>query len=173
MALALLPVVPPPRKARKTAGTRPVKKMDRQCPIAVMRLAIAARYPKCVLQRITDDPAETTGDRGDRGVVAADLTLTPDVFPTNEAALQGGSRLFSVYHTADTLKLWIITEAADDDGKRSATTVLLNSMSVDPFRSGISTDNSRWLALPFGPFSHEAIIPLRPSWSVPWRCRIR
>jgi hypothetical protein len=38
----------------------------------------------------------------------------------NTAALQTGDRLFSVYHTADGIKFWIITEA-----DRSATTVLL------------------------------------------------
>ncbi|QDU01948.1 hypothetical protein V6x_16310 [Gimesia chilikensis] len=38
----------------------------------------------------------------------------------NEEALQSGGRLFSVYHTADGIKFWIITEA-----DRSATTVLL------------------------------------------------
>ncbi len=38
----------------------------------------------------------------------------------NDEALQTGGRLFSVYHTADDITFWIITEA-----DRSATTVLL------------------------------------------------
>ncbi len=38
----------------------------------------------------------------------------------NEAALQNGDRLLSVYHTADHIKFWIITEA-----DRRATTILL------------------------------------------------
>ena len=38
----------------------------------------------------------------------------------NDEALQTGGRLFSVYHTADGITFWIITEA-----DRSATTVLL------------------------------------------------
>jgi len=38
----------------------------------------------------------------------------------NEQALRDGSRLFSVYHAADTTKFWIITEA-----DRSSTCVLL------------------------------------------------
>lgn len=40
----------------------------------------------------------------------------------NEDALRDGDRLFSVYHTADGVKFWIITES-----DRSATTVLLPS----------------------------------------------
>lgn len=43
----------------------------------------------------------------------------------NEHALLVGSRLLSVYHTSNGVKLWIITEAADDNGDRAATTVLL------------------------------------------------
>lgn len=43
----------------------------------------------------------------------------------NEQSLEDGSRLFSVYHTTDGTKFWIITEATDDDGNRSATTILL------------------------------------------------
>jgi hypothetical protein len=42
----------------------------------------------------------------------------------NEAALLDGSRLLSVYH-AGSVKLYIITEACDDEGRRSATTILL------------------------------------------------
>lgn len=38
----------------------------------------------------------------------------------NELSLKEGFRLFSVYHTDDEIKFWIITEA-----DRSATTVLL------------------------------------------------
>lgn len=38
----------------------------------------------------------------------------------NEAALKDGTRLLSVYRTADGMKFWVITEA-----DRSATTILL------------------------------------------------
>ncbi|WP_437230220.1 hypothetical protein SH661x_001845 [Planctomicrobium sp. SH661] len=38
----------------------------------------------------------------------------------NDAAVLDGDRIFSVYHTADGTKIWVITEA-----DRSATTVLL------------------------------------------------
>ena len=45
----------------------------------------------------------------------------------NEQALIDGSRLLSVYRTSLGEKLWVITEAADDSGKRAATTILLPS----------------------------------------------
>ena len=43
----------------------------------------------------------------------------------NEEALIDGSRILSAYHTSNGVKLWIITEAADDRGVRAATTILL------------------------------------------------
>jgi hypothetical protein len=43
----------------------------------------------------------------------------------NDNALKYGSRLLSSYLLSDGSKVWIITEAADDQGKREATTILL------------------------------------------------
>jgi hypothetical protein len=44
----------------------------------------------------------------------------------NDEALNDGSRIISAYVLADgDTKVWIITEAKDDDGHRAATTVLL------------------------------------------------
>jgi len=43
----------------------------------------------------------------------------------NDAALVDGSRILSAYQTSKGTKLWIITEAADDEGRRAATTILL------------------------------------------------
>jgi hypothetical protein len=43
----------------------------------------------------------------------------------NDQALQDGSRILSAYKTLKGTKIWIITEAADDDGTRAATTLLL------------------------------------------------
>jgi hypothetical protein len=43
----------------------------------------------------------------------------------NDEALRNGSRILSAYRTVKGRKLWVITEAADDDGKRAATTLLL------------------------------------------------
>jgi hypothetical protein len=44
----------------------------------------------------------------------------------NDEALKDGSRIISAYVLADgDTKLWLITEAQDDDGRRAATTLLL------------------------------------------------
>ena len=43
----------------------------------------------------------------------------------NDQALVDGSRLLSAYKTLKGVKIWIITEAADDQGQRVATTALL------------------------------------------------
>jgi hypothetical protein len=40
----------------------------------------------------------------------------------NDEAIQIGSRILSAYLLANGVKVWIITEAADDQGKRAATT---------------------------------------------------
>lgn len=45
----------------------------------------------------------------------------------NDQALIDGSRLLSAYTTLKGVKIWIITEAADDQGHRVATTCLLPS----------------------------------------------
>lgn len=57
--------------------------------------------------------------RGDWGDVCADDKQA------NEDALVDGSRLLSSYKTSTNVKLWVITEATDDDGNRAATTILL------------------------------------------------
>jgi hypothetical protein len=44
----------------------------------------------------------------------------------NEQALHTGARIFSVYHVGAEA-VWVITNAAADDGDRDATTVLLPS----------------------------------------------
>jgi hypothetical protein len=43
----------------------------------------------------------------------------------NEEALQDGSRILSAFKTTKGVKVWVITEAEDGDGHRSATTLLL------------------------------------------------
>jgi hypothetical protein len=45
----------------------------------------------------------------------------------NDEALIHGDRILSAYRTLKGVKLWIITEAADDNGHRAATTILLPS----------------------------------------------
>ena len=56
---------------------------------------------------------------GDWGEVGA------EDWQANDEALLHGDRLLSAYRTLKGVKLWIITEAADEDGLRAATTVLL------------------------------------------------
>jgi hypothetical protein len=59
---------------------------------------------------------------GDWGVVDADDKAA------NDQALQDGSRILSAYVLKDRqTKIWIITEATDDNGNRAATTLLLPS----------------------------------------------
>jgi hypothetical protein len=43
----------------------------------------------------------------------------------NDQALEDGSRLLSAYRTLRGKKLWVITETADDEGQRAATTIPL------------------------------------------------
>ena len=57
-----------------------------------------------------------TGDWGD---------LDDEDRQANDAALIDGSRLLSAYTTRKGERLWIITEAADDQGHRSSSTMLL------------------------------------------------
>jgi hypothetical protein len=45
----------------------------------------------------------------------------------NDQALVDGSRLLSAYTTLLGVKIWIITEAADDEGRRASTTAILPS----------------------------------------------
>jgi len=43
----------------------------------------------------------------------------------NDQALVDGSRLLSAYRTLKGTRIWIITEAEDDEGKRASSTILL------------------------------------------------
>jgi hypothetical protein len=43
----------------------------------------------------------------------------------NDEALKDGSRLLSAYVLRSGVRIWVITEAADDDGQRAVTTLLL------------------------------------------------
>jgi hypothetical protein len=56
--------------------------------------------------------------RGDWG------DLDDDDRTMNDLALIDGSRLLSAYVTSKGEKIWIITEAVDDDGHRYSTTIL-------------------------------------------------
>jgi hypothetical protein len=43
----------------------------------------------------------------------------------NEAAVEDGDRILSVYELPTGGRVWVLTEAVGDDGKRAATTMLL------------------------------------------------
>ncbi|MCC6489693.1 MAG: hypothetical protein IT364_19520 [Candidatus Hydrogenedentes bacterium] len=52
-------------------------------------------------------------------------TLSDEDRQANDEAVQSGARILSSYLLTDETKLWIITEAADDQGTRLVTTLLL------------------------------------------------
>ena len=79
-------------------------------PGALVALAAADTSPSTLLQR------HASGDWGD--LDAHDRSAI-------EAALRDGSSLLSAYIVAEGVKVWIITEAADENGHRAATTLLL------------------------------------------------
>lgn len=66
-------------------------------------------------------PGELLGRHaaGDWGEVDADDRRL------NDEALLDGSRILSAYTLRTGVRIWAITEAAGDDGKRAATTLLL------------------------------------------------
>ena len=45
----------------------------------------------------------------------------------NDEALVNGERLLSAYRTLKNTRIWIITEATDDDGQRATTSIILPS----------------------------------------------
>jgi len=77
---------------------------------ALVALAAAVISPSTLLQR------HASGDWGD---------LDAHDHAANVQALRDGSRLLSAYIVAEGVKVWIITEAADEDGYRATTTLLL------------------------------------------------
>jgi hypothetical protein len=52
-------------------------------------------------------------------------TLNEEDKANNHTALKDGSRILSAYLLKTGEKLWVITEAEDDQGQRAATTILL------------------------------------------------
>ncbi len=79
-------------------------------PGALDALARSGQEPAFFLRK------HLSGDWGE--VDAEDWSL-------NDQALQDGSRLLSAYTTLKGVRFWIITEAANDDGHRASTCVLL------------------------------------------------
>jgi len=78
-------------------------------PGALESLQKARQAPQALLDR------HINGDWGD---------LSGDDKSLNDEALVDGSRIMSAYTLSNGEKLWVITEAADDDGNRICSTIL-------------------------------------------------
>ncbi len=61
----------------------------------------------------------------DRHVAGDWGEVSPDDWQLNDESLKDGSRLLSAFRTLKGVKVWVITEATDDNGHRAATTLLL------------------------------------------------
>jgi len=81
-------------------------------PAALQVLEAAGRTPADYLDR------HSRGDWGDLSAGDRDL---------NDEALSDGSRILSAYVVGRGQKIWIISEAVNGHGQRSATTILLPS----------------------------------------------
>lgn len=81
-------------------------------PGAIQAMKESGQEPAFFLNR------HATGDWG---------TVCEEDGQLNDEALKDCSRIISAYSTLKGVKIWIITEAADDKGQRAATTILLPS----------------------------------------------
>ena len=79
-------------------------------PGALEALGTAGVTPVELLRR------HSQGDWGD---------LSAEDKQSNDEGVQVGSRIFSAYVLPTNVKLWVITEAQDDAGKRNSTCILL------------------------------------------------
>lgn len=74
-----------------------------------------------------EDSGEETGDFLDRHVHGDWGTVFDEERRRNDEAVITGERIASEFRTGNGIKIWIVTNAADSKGKRSATTILLPS----------------------------------------------
>ena len=86
----------------------------------------AESLPRPVLSMHWRQAARTSNSSSPAMCVATGEKFASDA-ALNDQALVDGSRLLSAYTTLKSVKIWIITEAADDSGHRLATTALLPS----------------------------------------------
>ena len=71
-----------------------------------------------------EDAGQTPGFFLDRHIQGDWGEVCDDDKQANDRALVDGGRLLSAYRTLKNTRIWIITEAADDQGRRAATTIL-------------------------------------------------
>ena len=81
-------------------------------PGAVEALADAGQTPEFFLEQ------HVVGNWGE---------VDAEDWKANDQALVDGSRLLSAYRTLRNVRIWIITEAVNDEGKREVSTILLPS----------------------------------------------
>ena len=78
-----------------------------------------------VALRVLEDSNQTPHEFLHRHVHGDWGDLSDGDCEANEEALRDGSRILSAYITSDGTKIWIITEAVNDQGHRASTTILL------------------------------------------------
>lgn len=72
-----------------------------------------------------EEASQSPADFLDRHVLGDWGTVCEEDGELNDDAVKDGSRILSAYVTGNGERIWIITEAKDDDGRRAATTILL------------------------------------------------
>lgn len=75
--------------------------------------------------RAIEQAGQSPAEFLDRHVLGDWGTVCEEDGDLNDEAVKDGSRILSAYVTDNSERIWIITEAKDDDGKRAATTILL------------------------------------------------
>ncbi|MHB8954455.1 MAG: hypothetical protein ACYC4U_15905 [Pirellulaceae bacterium] len=78
-------------------------------PGALAALDEAGQTPLEIISR------HVSGDWGD---------VSPSDKELNDQALIDGSRILSAYKTRNNVKVWVISDACDNHGRRAATTIL-------------------------------------------------
>ena len=74
-----------------------------------------------------EDAGQTLGFFLDRHVQGDWGEVDDEDKLANDQALVDGGRLLSAYRTLKNCRIWLITEAKDDQGERAATTAILPS----------------------------------------------
>jgi hypothetical protein len=75
--------------------------------------------------RAIEESGQRPGDFLARHLAGDWGEVCPEDWRLNDQAVEEGGRVLSAYSTLRGVKVWLITEAAGDDGHRTATTLLL------------------------------------------------